>query len=147
VLDQNNRFYLNFVYGGYNEYRQPRFETVYGGLDATTSDNLLPNGSFITTPGNVTVQKSMENRLQENRFFSIIAGGDNKLGDVDIDYKASYSQASQDQPYYNKYTFNSLPGTINGTVIYNNRGNNGDRPTVDFKQSHRSERSAELHLQ
>ena len=90
----------------------PKAHSISKGCIRKLTWNLLPNGSFITTPGNVTVEKSMENTLQENRFFSIIAGGDNKLGDVDIDYKTSYSQASQDKPYYNKYTFNSLPGTI-----------------------------------
>jgi TonB-dependent Receptor Plug Domain len=59
-LDPNNRFYFDFAYGGYNEYRHPRFETVFSGLDATTPANAVPNGSFITTPGNLSVQRNME---------------------------------------------------------------------------------------
>jgi outer membrane receptor protein involved in Fe transport len=74
----------------------------------------------------------MEDTLQENRFFTIIGGGEHRICNVLFDYKAAYSQASQDQPYYNKYTFNSLPGTINGTITYNNRGNQGDSPTINF---------------
>jgi TonB-dependent receptor len=131
-LDPNNRFFFNFAYGGYNEYRQPRFETVFSGLDATTSANVGPNGYFTTTPGNVAVQRNMENTLQENRFFTVIGGGEHKICDAILDYKAAYSQASQDQPYYNKYTFNSLPGTINGTISYNNQGHQGDSPTINF---------------
>jgi hypothetical protein len=74
----------------------------------------------------------MEDTLQENRFFTIIGGGEHRICNVLFDYKAAYSQVSQDQPYYNKYTFNSLPGTINGTITYNNRGNQGDSPTINF---------------
>jgi TonB-dependent receptor len=129
-LDDNNRLYLDFVYGGYDEYRTPRLETTYSGLDATSQANVLPNGSFVTTPGNVAVQKTREDTLQQNRFFTIIAGGENKFPGFDLDYKASYSEASQDQPYYNVYKFNSLPGAINGSLVYNNRGNNGDSPTI-----------------
>jgi TonB-dependent receptor len=131
-LDPNNRFYLDFAYGGYNEYRHPRFETVFSGLDATTPANAGPNRSFVTTPGNVSVQRNMEDTLQENRFFTIIGGGEHNICNVVIDYKAAYSEASQDQPYYNKYTFNSLPGTINGTITYNNQGSHGDSPTINF---------------
>jgi TonB-dependent receptor len=138
-LDSKNRLYLDFVYGGYNEYRQPRFETSYSGLDVTTPANLMPNGNFIvgapgsSVPGNVAVQKTMENTLQENRFYAVIFGGEHEINGIKIDYKASYAEASQDQPYYNKYTFNSLPGAINGTLIYNNRGNGGDSPTINLK--------------
>jgi hypothetical protein len=121
-LNPDNRFFFDFVYGGYNEYRQPRFETVYNGLDVMSPANVLPNGSFITTPGNVSISKSMEDTLQENRFFTIIGGGEHKICDLDLDYKLSFSEATQDQPYYNIYRFNSLPGTINGSVIYNNLG-------------------------
>jgi TonB-dependent receptor len=131
-LDANNRFYLNFVYGGYDEYRQPRFETVYSGLDATTPANLIPGGGFVTTPGNVSVKKDMENTLQENRFFTVIVGGEHKICDIGLDYKVSYSQASQDQPYYNIYNFSSIPGTITGTVGYNNQGHQGDWPTISL---------------
>jgi TonB-dependent receptor len=131
-LNPDNRFYLDFAYGGYNERRIPRFETIYGGLDVTSLANVLPNGSYSSTPGNATVQKTMEDTLQENRFFTIIAGGENKLYNADLTYKAAYSQATQDQPYYNKYTFNSLPGSIGGSVIYNNQANGGDSPTIDL---------------
>ena len=132
VLNPNNRFYLNFVYGGYDEYRQPRFETVYSGLDVTSTANVLPNGSFISTPGNVAVQRNMENTLQQNRFWTIIVGGEHKTSVLDFDYKASFSEANQSQPYYDKWTFNSLPGTINGTVVYNNQGNQGDSPSFSL---------------
>src|SRR5260221_236054 len=74
----------------------------------------------------------MEDTLQENRFFTIIAGGDNKLYNADLTYKAAYSQASQDQPFYNKYAFTSLPNSIQGSVIYNNQHNGGDSPTIDL---------------
>jgi TonB-dependent receptor len=131
-LNPDNRFFFDFVYGGYNEYRQPRFETVYNGLDVTSPANVLPNGSFITTPGNVSISKSMEDTLQENRFFTIIGGGEHKICDLDLDYKLSFSEATQDQPYYNIYRFNSLPGTINGSVIYNNLGHGGDSPTFNL---------------
>src|SRR5260221_8674637 len=70
----------------------------------------------------------MEDTLQENRFLTIIAGGDNKLYNADLTYKAAYSQASQDQPFYNKYTFTSLPNSIQGSVIYNNQHNGGESP-------------------
>jgi TonB-dependent receptor len=131
-LNPDNRFFLDFVYGGYNEYRQPRFETVYSGLDVTSPANILPNGSFITTPGNVSVKKDMENTLQENRFFTVIVGGEHKICDIAMDWKASYSQASQDQPYYNIYNFSSLPGSITGSLIYNNLGHQGDSPTINL---------------
>src|SRR3984893_3672880 len=131
-LNPDNRFFLDFVYGGYNEYRQPRFETVYSGLDVTSPANVLPNGSFITTPGNVSISKSMEDTLQENRFFTIIGGGEHRFCDLDLDYKIAFSEATQDQPYYNVYRFNSIPGTINGTVTYNNLGHGGDSPTFNL---------------
>src|ERR1700730_12862961 len=131
-LNPANLFFLDFVYGGYNEYRQPRFETVYSGLDVTSPANILPNGSFITTPGNVSVRKDMENTLQENRFFTVIVGGEHKICDIAMDCKASYSQASQDQPYYNIYNFSSLPGSITGSLIYNNLGHQGDSPTINL---------------
>jgi TonB-dependent receptor len=131
-LDPNNRFYFDFEYGGYNERRIPRYETVYSGLDVTSSANVLPNGSYITTPGNVSVQKSLENSLQENRFFTIIGGGEHKFSNVDLTYKVSYSEAYQDQPYYDHYVFNSLPGTIGGSIIYNNQANGGNSPTINF---------------
>jgi hypothetical protein len=74
----------------------------------------------------------MEDTLQENRFFTVIVGGEHKICDIAMDWKASYSQASQDQPYYNIYNFSSLPGSITGSVIYNNQGHQGDSPTINL---------------
>src|SRR5260370_12892708 len=93
---------------------------------------MLGKGSYGSNNNGVSVTKTMEDTLQENRFFTIIAGGDNKLYNPDLTYKAAYSQASQHQPFYNKYTFNSLPNTHHGSVIYNNQANGGDSPTIYF---------------
>src|SRR5260370_5815810 len=93
---------------------------------------MLGKGSYGSNNNGVSVTKTMEDTLQENRFFTIIGGGDNKLYNGALTYKAAYSQALQDQPFYNKYTFNSLPNTIQGSVIYNNQANGGDSPTIDL---------------
>src|SRR5260370_12944271 len=95
---------------------------------------MLGKGSYGSNNNGVSVTKTMEDTLQENRFFTIIAGGDNKLYNADVTYKAAYSQATQDQPFYNKYTFNNLPNSIQGNLIYNDHANVEHSPKTDLTQ-------------
>ena len=143
--DHDNKYYLNFMTGGYDEYRTPRLATNYNNLDVIGANGATVNadGSFTVNPalnnaaanggtdagGEVT--KSRQYALEKDHTMALVLGGSNKMDSLTLDYQGSYSSAYQDTPYNYNYNFNSNPGAITGTINYNTTANNGDSPNFN----------------
>ena len=134
-VDPNNKVFTNFMYGGYDEYRTPKLTTNLNNLDviAANNDTVNPDGSFtINEPTSADdIETFRTYVLTQDRTLCVDAGGENKMNGIDMDYKAAYSYASQNEPMDYKWDFQSLKNKISGTVTYNNSTDDGDYPTIN----------------
>jgi len=137
--DADNKYYLNFFGSGYDEWRDPKLVTDFNGIDVVTGDTINPDGSFTVTANNSNandsqgpfqVESELTHVLTEDRTLAGQLGGENKFGGFDVDYKADYAWASQDEPDDYSYTFvNGTP--LGGSITYNNSTNNGNAPSFN----------------
>ncbi len=133
--DKDNKYFVNMMYSGYDEYRRPKYTTAWSGLDAVPGNNatLNANGSFtIDTSVNGEVDDKVSYELTQYRTLGLGVGGDNNLGGFDLDYKATYSFADSNVPWHYGYKFKN--GNLSGLLTYNNSTNNGDSPSFDASQ-------------
>jgi TonB-dependent receptor len=140
-VDPDNKYFASLMYGGYNEIRDPKLVTDLNDLDAGTNfepgDTVNPDGSFTVYEDGAKndIEKELTNVFTDFRTLATAWGGTNKMGGdmsgLTVSYKASYSYASQVEPIDDSFKFESLPGTIGGSVTYNNIPNNGIDPTIN----------------
>lgn len=133
-MDKDNKLYVNLLYAGYDEYRNPDWHTEYHNIDATTA-----SGATTAADGTVTVNattagtyvdKPMEVELTQFRDLATGLGGENNLGGFHLDYKATFAYTEAYIPWNYNYDFQS--GPLTGTLTYNNTKNNGNSPTLNF---------------
>ena len=140
--DSDNKYYVNFMDGGYDEYRTPRLETNLNNLDVIGANGATVNadGSFTVYPSvnsgaaGDEIQRSLQHGLEMDRTLAVVLGGSNKMDKFTLDYQASYADAFQNVPWNYSYTFGSIPGALTGPVTYNNSGSSGDKPKIDLSQ-------------
>ncbi|MBV9391658.1 MAG: TonB-dependent receptor, partial [Verrucomicrobia bacterium] len=128
--DDNNRYYVSFIDGGYVE-SNVRYGLNLLGLntaaDETSRPTLDPNrpGYFQTTTGQL--QSSLRYKTEEHHDNQVLAaGGHILLGPAIIDFRGSFVQG---------YSFSPLDSTFNFTtpnnqiIAFNNSGDS-NRPSV-----------------
>jgi len=134
TADQNNKYYADLMYSGYDEYRTPKWTTAYQNIDAVTGNATEnPDGSFTIDvgPDGTKLEDKVSYELTQYRTLGLGVGGDNNLNGFDLDYKASYSYADSNVPWHYGYTFKNGNSNLGGTITYNNSTNNGNSPSFD----------------
>ncbi|HYC72834.1 MAG TPA: TonB-dependent receptor [Opitutaceae bacterium] len=92
--DADHSYFLRGVYSRFSDYEN-RFRTRFRGAPARTT----PTSD---TSGNVTgsrIQIDLKDRYEDNKVWSVSAGGEVKRGDWEIDYLAAWSLAQLIDPY------------------------------------------------
>ncbi len=92
--DVENSYFVRGVYSRFSDYEN-RFRTRFRGAPARTT-------STSNTTGNVTgsrIQIDLKDRYEDNKVYSISAGGEHRRGDWNIDYQAAYSLAKLIDPF------------------------------------------------
>jgi TonB-dependent receptor len=115
--NEDHNYYLRANVAGYTEsVKKNRLTWSFG--DPT------PDGTGYDATAKMSVNSTDEEETHRNEVF--VGGGQDRWGDVVLDYRASYSTASYDQ---NRNIGSKFKGpTVMAT--YNNSGDNGDFPQV-----------------
>jgi TonB-dependent receptor len=85
-----------------------------------------PSGTGFNSLADLSIASTDERETHRNDFY--VLGGKDRFGEVVLDYRASYSQASYDQDRNYGGTFSGPTGV---NVHYDNSANNGDFPTLN----------------
>ena len=115
--NDDHRYYLRANVAGYTEsVRKQRLEWDF--------DDSTAVGSGFTAPASLVVKTTDEQETHRNEVY--VAGGQDRWGDVALDYRLSYSTASYDQQKNYGATFTG-PDVM---AAYDNSANNGDFPKI-----------------
>ncbi|MDR3662572.1 MAG: TonB-dependent receptor, partial [Mycobacterium sp.] len=118
--NEDHRYYLRANVAGYTEsVKKNRLEYDFG--DST------PAGRGYTALADTLVASTDEKEVHRNEIY--VAGGQDRFGDVILDYRGSYSTASYDQLRNYGATFKGPGGVLVG---YDNSANNGDFPKLNI---------------
>jgi len=136
--DKDNKYYLNLMYSGFDEYRRPKWTTAYQNIDALPGQAVQnADGSFtindLATAG-TDIKDKVSYELTQYRTLGLGLGGENNLGGLDVDYKGSYAYADTNVPWHYGYSFKAKTSKLGGQITYNNSGNNGNSPSFDNSQ-------------
>ncbi len=135
--DRDNKYYTNFMYSGYDEYRRPKYTTAYQNIDAIPGQAVQnADGSYTVDVGaaGTDVEDKVSYELTQYRTLALGLGGENNINGFDLDYKASYAYADTNEPWHPDYSFKDKNSHLGGTITYNNTQNNGNSPTFDNSQ-------------
>jgi TonB-dependent receptor len=119
--NDDHSWYLRANVAGYIEaVKKNRLTYDFSAYDQT------PSGTGFSTPADLKVASTDERETHRNDIY--VAGGQDRFGDIVLDYRTSYTQASFDQD-------KNYGGSINGPkgvgVLYNNSADDGDFPTLN----------------
>ena len=91
--DDMNEYYVRTLYSDFSdqEYRQ-RTELKLSDGDLTGIDDNSATWSGIE------MDRELKDRLEEQRIFSLVAGGENQLDDWALEYSYGYSRSEEDEP-------------------------------------------------
>jgi TonB-dependent receptor len=118
---QDHRYYVRANQAGYVE-SVAKDHLYFQGLGDVV-DPADPNGFATTT--NVSIRTTDEEETHRNQVYA--AGGADRFGGVDLDYRASYSRASYSQGKNFTSRFNGPQGL---PFTYDNSRNDGDKPAI-----------------
>jgi TonB-dependent receptor len=113
--DADNRWYVRYLWSGYDELVN-RDRMVF----KTSSTPAVQTGSSLTA-GLKQIDKSLR-LLDERVSLNVIQlGGDNRIGDVRLDYNAAHTEGKDYRPYDFIGTFSSKPTAASITYNQSNR--------------------------
>ncbi|MFK2855878.1 TonB-dependent receptor [Dyella humi] len=119
-LDDENQWYFRAFEAGYTEYYVRQFTDIFP--DGNTT--VLPNGQLQDTLNSSTaITKSLRDEQETSKEHFYMLGGQDEVGDTNIDYHVAYVEGTYKKPYdYNStFTYNAPAGS-QGLITYNNTG-------------------------
>jgi TonB-dependent receptor len=119
--NDDHSYYLRANVAGYTEAVSKNRLTYDFSAYAPT-----PSGTGVNSLANLGIASTDERETHRNDIY--VVGGKDRFGEVVLDYRASYSQASydQDRNYGGKFD-----GPTGVSVHYDNSGSDGDFPTLN----------------
>ncbi len=120
--NDDHSWYLRANIAGYIEaVKKNRLTYDFSAYDQTSV------GTGFDTQADLKLASTDERETHRNDIY--VAGGQDRFGDIVLDYRASYTEASYDQDRNYGGSFNGPKGV---GFYYNNTANNGDFPTLQI---------------
>ncbi len=118
MINPNHKIDFKLMYNHRNDWEN-RYRVVYDGDD--TIERQLKGGSA----------NNKNARLEDQRTIHVSLGGDHQMGLLEVDWKGSYSKASEDRPYerYLQYIIEDV------NVAYNTTDTRKPKPIVNTPEA------------
>jgi TonB-dependent receptor len=124
--NEDHRFYIRANVAGYTEsVKKNRLTFDFSNDDGTDEPAQIAVGSGYQAYADMSVKSTDEQETHRNEVY--VVGGQDRWGEVALDYRLSYSSASYDQEHNYGTTFT---GPTDVETVYNNSGDNGDFPKI-----------------